>query len=75
MDRGFKQSKIDSCLYYRKGMIVLTYVDDCIIVGNKMRDIDNFVKSMQNGKENFILTSRSTQTGMSPKSGLQSDLT
>ena len=56
MDRGFKQSKIDACLYYKKGMIVLTYVVDCIIVANKMRDIDNFVKSMQNGKENFILT-------------------
>ena len=56
MDRGFKASKIDSCLYYRKGMIVLTYVDDCIIVGKNMRDIDNFVRSMQNGKENFILT-------------------
>ena len=37
-------------------MIVLTYVDDCIIVGNNMRNIDNFVRSMQNGKENFILT-------------------
>ena len=56
MDRGFKASQIDPCLYYKKGMIVLTYVDDCIIVGNKMREIDNFVKSMQNGKENFILT-------------------
>jgi hypothetical protein len=56
MDRDFKPSKIDACLYYKKGMIVLTYVDDCIIIGDKMKEIDEFVKSMQNGPENFILT-------------------
>ena len=55
-DRGFVPSKIDPCLYLKKGMIVLTYVDDCIIVGESMTDIDAFVKSMQNGPENFILT-------------------
>jgi hypothetical protein len=56
MDRDFKPSKIDSCLYYKKGMMVLTYVDDCIIIGDKMKEIDEFVKSMQNGPENFVLT-------------------
>ena len=35
---------------------MLTYVDDCIIVGNSMQQIDQFVKSMQNGPEKFILT-------------------
>ena len=35
---------------------MLTYVDDCIIVGNDMKDIDEFVYSMQHGPENFILT-------------------
>ena len=54
--RGFVPSKIDPCLYLKEGMIVLTYVDDCIIVGNSMKDIDAFVKSMQNGPEGFILT-------------------
>eukprot|EP00956_Cyclotella_meneghiniana_P030036 scaffold74624_cov50-Cyclotella_meneghiniana.AAC.2 len=56
VDRGFKASVIDPCLYYKKWMIVITYADDCIIVGNNMRNIDNFVRSMQNGKENFDLT-------------------
>ena len=55
-NRGFKPSKIDPCLYLREGIIVLTYVDDCIIVGNSMKEIDFFVNSMQNGSENFILT-------------------
>jgi hypothetical protein len=56
IDRDFKPSKIDPCLYFKSGMIVLTYVDDCIIVGNDMKEIDEFVKSMQEGPENFILT-------------------
>ena len=55
-DRGFKPSSIDPCLYLRKGMIVLTYVDDCIIVGNSMKEINYFINSMKNGSENFILT-------------------
>ncbi len=37
-------------------MIVLTYVNDCIIIGTSMKSIDAFIRSMQHGKENFILT-------------------
>ena len=37
-------------------MIVLTYVDDCIIVGPSMKDIDYFVAPMKYGSENFVLT-------------------
>ncbi|EJK58187.1 hypothetical protein THAOC_21711, partial [Thalassiosira oceanica] len=67
-DRGFTPSTTDPCLYLKRGMIVLTYVDDCIIVGNSMDEIDDFVASMSNTKphefqgnkitkpENFILT-------------------
>ena len=36
--------------------MILTYVDDCIIAGTSMKDIDSFVFSMQHGPENFILT-------------------
>lgn len=56
MDRGFTPSKIDQFLYMKKGMIVLVYVSDCIIVGDDMTKIDNLIESMQNGPENFILT-------------------
>ena len=54
--RGFKPSDIDPCLYMGNGMIILTYVDDCIIVGPDMKLIDKFVESMKNGSENFTLT-------------------
>ena len=42
-NRGFTSSKIDPCMYFKMGMIVLTYVDDCIIVGNSMQHIDQLV--------------------------------
>ncbi len=34
LDWGFTQSNIDACVFFGKGCIVLTYVDDCIIVGD-----------------------------------------
>jgi hypothetical protein len=55
-NRGFTPSAIDPCLFLKKGMIVLTYVDDCIIVGESMSEINSFIHSMQNGPEKYILT-------------------
>jgi len=55
-DRGFKPSDVDPCIYLKDGLIVLTYVDDCVIVGNSMKEIDSFIKSMMEGPEQFILT-------------------
>ena len=37
-------------------MIILTYVDDCIIIGEQMSDINVSINWMHEGKENFILT-------------------
>ena len=56
--QGFISSEVDSCLYMKYGMMVITYVDDCIIVGNSMNEIDAFIKSMKNGPEKFILTDK-----------------
>ena len=55
-DRHFKPSKVDPCLYLGNGMIIITYVDDCIIIGPSMTKIDSFVKSMKDGPENSVLT-------------------
>jgi hypothetical protein len=46
-DHGFHPSAIDSYLYFKKGMIIITYVDDCIIVSNSMDDVNTFLKSMK----------------------------
>ena len=37
-------------------MIILTYIDHCIIVGPSMENINRFVDSMNNGDKNFVLT-------------------
>ena len=56
VDRDLKPYDIDSCLYIGKGIIIIAYVDDCIIVELSMKDINGFVKSMKSGSENFVLT-------------------
>ena len=37
-------------------MIILSYVDDCIIVGPSMENINRFVDLTKNRDENFVLT-------------------
>ena len=44
VDRYFNPSGIDPRLYIGNGMIVLTYVNDCIIVGPYIVDIDAFIQ-------------------------------
>ena len=56
VDRGFTPSKIDPCLYLKENMVLLTYVDDCIIISPLKENIDRLVKSMQQGPKNFNLT-------------------
>ena len=56
VDRGFTPSEIDPCLYLKEDMVLLTYVDDCIIISPSIKNIDRLVKSMQQGHENFKLT-------------------
>ncbi len=58
INQAFKPSDINSYLYVGNGIIVLTYVDNCIIVRPSMPDIYSFVESMQNGAENFILDNK-----------------
>ena len=37
-------------------MIILTYLDDCTIIGPNMKDVNRFVESMKRRKDNFTLT-------------------
>ena len=39
-------------------MIILTYVDDCIIFGPSMENIIRFVDSMKNRDKKFVLTDK-----------------
>jgi hypothetical protein len=54
--RGFTESKSDPCVFLKKDMIILTYVDDCILISNKKEMLDQFIHSLANGIEKFEFT-------------------
>ncbi len=45
---GFERSKLDPCLFYGHGMVVLCYVDDCLFFGPNLKDIDQIITNLQN---------------------------
>ena len=51
--RGFRESKAGPCVFMKKGMIILTYVNDCILIVNKKEILDQFIRSLSNGIEKF----------------------
>ena len=55
-DRGFVQSQVDPCVFFGDGCIVLTYVDDVIIIGDTTSKIDNLILSLHEGDERFVFT-------------------
>ena len=58
--REFKASEIDPCIFLKPGIIVLVYVDDCIIVSDNKLKIQHFVHSLKTGPEQFVLTEEGT---------------
>jgi hypothetical protein len=59
--RGLVASEIDPCLYLGKGLAVLTYVDDCILVSTDKGKIDTLIETLKNGtkerpNDKYILT-------------------
>lgn len=55
---GFKQSKIDQCLWYGKNLFLIHYVDDVAIAAKSMDLIDDLVSKLQ--KKGFVLTKESS---------------
>ena len=53
MKEGFKQSCIDPCLFLREDMIIVTYVDDCLIFSPSKEKIDKLLERL---KQTFNLT-------------------
>ena len=47
LDRHFKQSKVDPCIFYKGDLILLIYVDDVICFCPTDKPIDDFIESMQ----------------------------
>ena len=55
-ERGFVQSKVDPCVFISQDLIVLTYVDDCLILGKSEEKIKWLITSLKEGSENFDFT-------------------
>ena len=43
----FVPSQIDPCVFYRKDCIILTYVDDCIILSKDLKVISSVVENLK----------------------------
>ena len=55
-DRGFKQSQSDACVFIRKDMTILVYVDDCVLVSKSKSVMNDFIDSLKKGPEKFVFT-------------------
>ena len=53
LERHWKQSKIDSCLFTKNGIIIAVYVDDAILVSLHKDLINTKIKYLQ---KDYILT-------------------
>ena len=47
IDRGFKSSKIDPYLFYKEGIILVLYIDDCCIFRILKEKIAEFIESLK----------------------------
>ena len=53
IDFGFRQSQVDPCLFLRKDLIVVSYVDDCLLFCRDQKTIDTLLTQL---KSKFVLT-------------------
>ena len=54
--RGFVDSLSDSCMFISKDIIILVYVDDCILISKEDFTIQKFIDSMKDTPEGFDFT-------------------
>jgi hypothetical protein len=47
LSRGFHQSSIDPCLFIQKELILIVYVDDCLLFARDDKLLDSFIPSLQ----------------------------
>lgn len=57
-DRGLQESAADACVFFKKDLIILVYVDDCNLISNQSSTLKGFVESLKDGPENFIFTDK-----------------
>ena len=45
--RGFKQSRVDDCIFYKSSTIFIVYVDDAIFIGPDENEINNMITDLK----------------------------
>ena len=50
-ERGFQQSEVDPCVFFRSDAILLCYVDDCIVLSQDSKTVDDIVTSLGTGTD------------------------
>ena len=45
---GFEQSKIDPCIFFKQGVILIIWVDDCLIFGKNKEMVDEIIMKLHN---------------------------
>ena len=53
LEQGFTQSESDPCFFHRNKLILVCYVDDCLIFAPEQNSIDVLISDLQ---KNFVLT-------------------
>jgi len=53
LQRGFRQSIVDPCLFLRSNCILIVYVDDCLLFSKEPSVLDTLITSL---KQEFIIT-------------------
>ena len=53
--RGYHQSQVDPSVFYRNNWVILTSVDDCVIVSHKQETVVLLIESLNNGSEEYVL--------------------
>jgi len=53
LQQGFKQSESDLCFFHQGELILVCYVDDCLIFAHQKDDVNKLIATLQ---ENFVLT-------------------
>ena len=54
-DHGFKESQSDPCLFIRKDMIILVYVDDCVLGSLSSAVIKALLRALKMGQRSLYL--------------------
>eukprot|EP00957_Ditylum_brightwellii_P109574 8357192-Ditylum_brightwellii.AAC.1 len=54
---GFKQCEADQCVWKKDGLVIIVYVDDCLIFGNSKDEVEKIVEEL--GKR-FDITDEGT---------------